>query len=60
MWTKLALVVALSVVSDVMVRWHRDFEADRNQHSPRFFRVMNEVPTLIMIAIVVLVVLKPF
>jgi len=56
---KLALVLALSAVHGLMVRWVRDFAEDRNQHSAKFFRIINEVPTLLMIGIVLLVVLKP-
>jgi putative membrane protein len=36
------------------------FAADRNERPERFFRIINEVPTLLMIAIVILVVVKPF
>ncbi len=36
------------------------FASDANPHSPRFFRVLNEVPTLLMIGIVVMVIVKPF
>jgi protoporphyrinogen IX oxidase len=57
---KLALVVALTAMHYASVRWQRAFAADRNRHEPRFYRVMNEVPTLILIAIVILVVVKPF
>jgi putative membrane protein len=57
---KLALVVALTAMHYASMRWQRAFAADRNRHEPRFYRVMNEVPTLILIAIVILVVVKPF
>jgi putative membrane protein len=57
---KLALVVAMSAVHGMSVRYVRDFAADRNQRSQRFYRIVNEVPTLLMIAIVILVVVKPF
>ena len=58
--TKLLLVVALSAVHGLFSRWVRDFAADRNAHSQKFYRIINEVPTLLMIAIVLLVILKPF
>src|ERR1700744_3678062 len=58
--TKLALVVALTVLHYACMRWRRDFAADRNRHAAKFFRVVNEVPTVILIAIVILVVVKPF
>jgi protoporphyrinogen IX oxidase len=57
---KLVLVLAMSAVHGMLARWTKDFGADRNRHSQRFFRIMNEVPTLLMIGIVILVVIKPF
>jgi len=57
---KLSLVVLLQVSHGLMGRWLRDFEQDRNCRSARFFRIMNEVPTVLMIGIVILVVVKPF
>jgi protoporphyrinogen IX oxidase len=56
---KVVLVLALSGLHGFYVRWVRDFAADRNQHSQRFYRIINEVPTALMIIIVLLVVLKP-
>jgi protoporphyrinogen IX oxidase len=56
---KVVLALALSGLHGFYVRWVRDFAADRNQHSQRFYRIINEVPTVMMIAIVLLVVLKP-
>ena len=57
---KLALVVAMSAMHGLYVRWLKDFAADRNTRSARFYRLWNEVPTLLMIGIVILVVVKPF
>ena len=57
---KLTLVVLLTVVHGLMARWRRDFEGDRNQRSAPFFRIVNEVPTLLMIGIVILAVVRPF
>ncbi len=57
---KLALALAMSVMHAFLSRWRRHFAADANRHSARFYRVMNEVPTLLMIGIVLLVMLKPF
>lgn len=57
---KLLLVVLLTVVHHVLARWRKDFEADRNTKPARTFRYWNEVPTLLMIGIVFIVVLKPF
>ena len=57
---KFLLVVALSGMHGFFVRCWRDFEADRNTRSERFFRIVNEVPAVLMILIVILVVVKPF
>jgi protoporphyrinogen IX oxidase len=59
-WVKLALVAALTVFHVTLTRWRALFSADRNRHSTRFFRAVNELPTLALIAVVVLVVVKPF
>ena len=59
-WVKLVLVLALGAVHGLFARWRREFAADRNRHSARFYRRMNEVPTLLLIAIVALAVVKPF
>jgi protoporphyrinogen IX oxidase len=59
-WTKLALVAALTGFHLLLARWRHGFAAGRYPHSQRFYRIVNELPTLAMIAIVLLVVLKPF
>ena len=40
--------------------WRKDFEADANVKPARFYRFANEVPTLLMVVIVLLVILRPF
>jgi putative membrane protein len=60
MWAKLVLVLLLTVFHFVLARWRLAFASGRVPHSTRFFRVVNELPTLAMIAIVVFVVVKPF
>ena len=57
---KLALVFMLTVLHGLDAKWVKDFAADRNQHSARFYRIANEAPTILMILIVALVVVKPF
>jgi protoporphyrinogen IX oxidase len=57
---KLALVIALSAVHGLFSRWVKDFAADRNTRSQKFYRIINEVPTILMIGIVILVIVKPF
>ena len=56
---KAALVLMLSALHGFYVRWVRDFAADQNRHSQKFYRIINEVPTVLMIVIVLLAVLKP-
>jgi putative membrane protein len=57
---KLVLVLAMSGVHGMFVRYVKDFAADRNTRSQKFYRIMNEVPTVLMILIVILAVVKPF
>jgi putative membrane protein len=57
---KLLLVLILSGFTGMLAKWTREFAADRNTRSQRFYRIANEVPTLLMIAIVILAVVKPF
>jgi putative membrane protein len=57
---KLALVLAMTLLHHSYVRWARDFALARNTRSARFFKIWNEVPTVLMIGIVILVIVKPF
>lgn len=57
---KILLVILMSVAHMAMARWRKDFEQDNNARSAKYFRIANEVPTLLLIGIVVLVVVKPF
>jgi putative membrane protein len=59
-WAKLALVFGLTLFHAALTIWRRAFAEDRNRHSPRFFRVANEIPSAAIVVIVFLVVLKPF
>jgi len=60
MLAKFALLFAMGTVHGAFARWRRHFAKDANRHSARFYRVMNEVPTILMIGIVILVIVKPF
>jgi putative membrane protein len=57
---KFLLVLVMSGVHGFFGRCVKDFAADRNGRSQRFYRFINEAPTLLMILIVVLVIVKPF
>jgi putative membrane protein len=57
---KLLLLLGMQVTHGAYARWRRHFAADANRHSARFYRFVNEVPTLLMIGIVILAIVKPF
>jgi putative membrane protein len=57
---KLLLVVLLTGVHGMFSRAVRAFARDENTHSARYWRLMNEAPTLLMILIVIVAVVKPF
>lgn len=57
---KAVLVVAMTAYHHLLVRWWRAFAEDRNQRPARFYRIANEVPTLLLIGIVVMVIVRPF
>ena len=57
---KLTFVVILAGYHGGMSRWRKDFEADRNQRSAKFYRWMNELPAVLMLGIVIFVVVRPF
>ena len=57
---KLALAIALSGVHGYFSASVRRFGQDANEKPPRHWRIVNEVPTLLMVAIVILVIVKPF
>jgi len=57
---KLLLVLILSIVHMMFGVWRKKFANDVNPYSSKFFRYWNEAPTVLMIAIVVLAIVKPF
>jgi putative membrane protein len=57
---KVTLVLIMSGLHGMFARWRRVFSRDENRHSKRFYAAWNEVPALLLIAIVILVVVKPF
>lgn len=57
---KLVLALGMSALHGFFSRWVRDFAEDRNVRPGRFYRAVNEVPTVLMIGIVVLAIVKPF
>lgn len=57
---KFALLLLMQLVHAALARWRRHFANDQNRHSPGFYRVFNEVVTVLMVLIVILAVVKPF
>jgi putative membrane protein len=60
LWAKMVLVAALTWYHHALARWLRDFAADRNSRDQRFYRMINEIPALLMVGIVILVIVKPY
>ena len=56
---KLLGVFLLLVVHSLLGRYRKDFFLDKNKHSGRFYKILNEVPTILLIVIILLVYLKP-
>jgi protoporphyrinogen IX oxidase len=57
---KLASVLAMSALHGEYARWRKDFLHDRNRRPVRFYRIANEIPTLLLVLIVVMVIVRPF
>jgi protoporphyrinogen IX oxidase len=57
---KLAAVILMTGFHGMLARWRRDFLMDRNTRPARFYRIANEVPTLLLVVIVVMVIVRPF
>jgi putative membrane protein len=59
-WVKLAAVLGLGALHGRYVGWQRAFAEDRNAHPAKFYRKVNEIPTVLLVIIVIMVVVKPF
>jgi len=57
---KITLVLVLAGFNGFLSRWRKNFELGKNIHSQKFYRIINEVPAVLMVLIVFLVILKPF
>ena len=60
MMAKGVLIIGMTIVHHYFSLWRKDFEADRNTRSTKFYRLANEIPTVLMIGIVILVIVQPF
>ncbi|MCF3946311.1 protoporphyrinogen oxidase HemJ [Acidiphilium iwatense] len=56
---KFGAVILMSGFHGALSKWRRDFASDRNVRSERFYRIANEIPTVLMVIIVIMVVVKP-
>ena len=59
-WTKFITVILMSGFHGALSKWRRMFLEDRNLKSPRFYRIANEVPTVLMAIVVIMVIVRPF
>ncbi len=59
-YVKAAAVIGLTVFHVFLSRWRREFENDANTRPTRFYRMVNEIPTVLMIVIVIAVIVRPF
>ncbi len=57
---KLAMVFVMFGCHGVFSKWRKQFAADQNKRPHIFYRIWNEIPTVLMIAIVILAIVKPF
>ncbi len=57
---KFLLVFLMTVFHIFMKKCLNDFENDKSEYSSKFFRIINEIPTVLMIFIIILVVMKPW
>ena len=57
---KFVAVIAMTVMHGLFAHWVNEFQHDRNGHSQKFFRIVNEIPTILLIVIVGLATVKPF
>ena len=59
MMAKLVFAVVMTVVHLKLALWRKEFEADNNRQTQKFFRIINEVPTLLLIGIIIMAIVQP-
>lgn len=59
-WVKAAMLLGMQLIHAVFARWRRQFENDLRPHSAKVYRLANEVPTVLLVVIVIMVIVKPF
>ena len=59
-WVKLISIIAMTWFHFLLAKWQRDFELGDNQLTGKTYRIINEVPTVLLLVIVIMVVVRPF
>jgi putative membrane protein len=57
---KLTMLVGMQIMHALFARWRKDFARDANKHPAKTYRIANEIPTVLLIVIVIMVIVKPF
>ena len=57
---KMTAVIGLTIFHGLLAKWRKDFINGNNNHSEKFYRLMNEIPPILMIVAVIMVIVKPF
>ena len=57
---KMACIIIMTIIHMIFSRWRRVFEADKNEKTAKFYKIWNEVPTTLMVIVVILAVAEPF
>ncbi|MCF8494067.1 MAG: protoporphyrinogen oxidase HemJ [Rickettsiaceae bacterium] len=57
---KMTAVLGLTIFHGLLAKWRKDFINGNNNHSEKFYRLMNEIPPILMIIAVIMVIVKPF
>ncbi|MXV45154.1 protoporphyrinogen oxidase HemJ [Saccharibacter sp. 17.LH.SD] len=58
-WVKLLCVVGMFAFHGACARWWKGFASGRNTHDERFYRLVNEIPTVLMMVIVIMIIVRP-
>lgn len=57
---KMTAVLGLTIFHGLLARWRKDFSNGTNIHSEKFYRIINEIPAILIIIAVIMVIVKPF
>ncbi|MCC8399383.1 MAG: protoporphyrinogen oxidase HemJ [Rickettsia endosymbiont of Platyusa sonomae] len=59
-YIKMTAVLCITIFHGLLSRWRKNFVDGKNNHSEKFYRLVNEVPALLMIIAIIMVIVKPF